>query len=410
MTPAIAVEDLAKTFVKRRSIKEIVARPWAKAERVTALDGVSFSVEQGEIFGLLGPNGAGKTTLLKVLSCLIIQSRGRASINGYDTLAQEMRVKRSVGFVTSDERSFYWRLSGRENLHFFARLFNLPPSRVRRRCQELLDGLDLGDKADHAFMTYSSGMKQRMAVARALLHDPPVLYMDEPTRSLDPLAARHLRELIGGQLNRDEGKTILLATHNLAEAEQMCTRIAILHKARVRLMGTLPEVRSWVQARERYVIEVAGLDGRLHLDFPGGRAEVVEPAEQGGGGSETAAEAPRAADARAPSPTLGPAGRATLRAEVEPGGAALTYLLGQVVNRGGVVVSCTRQEPSLQEIFDRTIAEEAGGAAEGRGPAGSRSAAGPADGGRAGPTAGAPLAGGNETAGAPGASRGEASP
>jgi ABC-2 type transport system ATP-binding protein len=309
----------------------------------TAVDDVSFRAEKGEILGLLGPNGAGKTTLLKILSCLIIQSRGAARINGYNTLREEMKVKTSVGFVTSDERSFYWRLSGRENLRFFASLYNLPPAAARRRCQELLDRLDLGGKADQAFMTYSSGMKQRMAVARALLHDPPVLFMDEPTRSLDPLAAKHLRALVSETLCRKEGKTILLATHNLNEAEEICSRIAILHRARIRRMGTLAEVRSWALSRERYVIEVAGLDGALQpFVFDGGKVDIEHPEEEAASGARG-----------------GPPGATVrLRADLDRGGAALTHVLADLMRRGAVIVSCTRHEASLQEIFDMTVESE----------------------------------------------------
>ncbi len=332
--PAIEVKDLGKIFIKRRSLRDMVIHPFSEADRVTALDGVSLSVEPGEIFGLLGPNGAGKTTLLKILSCLIIQSRGRALVNGHDTLREELRVKSSVGFVTSDERSFFWRLSGRENLHFFARLCNLPSHAVRSRCEKLLDRLDLRAKADHAFMTYSSGMKQRMAVARALLHDPPILYMDEPTRSLDPLAAKNLRSLVADSLSGEEGKTILLATHNLAEAEQLCGRLAIIHKASIRRMGSLSEIRSWVIAREHYVIEVTNVDGEpAGYEFEGGKVEVA---------------------ASAGSPVI------TLRADLEPGGAALTHVLSRLVSGGTVIVSCTRREASLQEIFDMTVGEGPG--------------------------------------------------
>jgi len=331
MPPAIDVQDLSRTFIKRRSLKEAIMRPWAKAERVTALDGVSFDVRAGEIFGLLGPNGAGKTTLLKILSCLIIQNRGSALINGFDTLRAEMKVKASVGFVTSDERSFFWRLSGRENLHFFGSLYNLPHDRVRARCEALLRWLDLTDKADHPFMNYSSGMKQRMAVARALLHDPGILYMDEPTRSLDPLAARHLRDLIQKTLNGEQGKTILLATHNLAEADQMCHRIGIIHKARLRRLGTLDEIRAsgWDGGkRERYLIEVSHTAG-IGDSVIEGAAVRVEP------------------------PTGG--GPVALHAELEPGGAALTRLLSDLVRRGATIVSCTRRDATLQEIFDAAV-------------------------------------------------------
>ena len=337
MPAAIEVQDLSRTFIKRRSMREAFMRPWSKAERVTALEGVSFNVQPGEIFGLLGPNGAGKTTLIKILSCLIIQNRGSAVINGFDTLRAEMQVKASVGFVTSDERSFYWRLSGRENLHFFARLYNLPHRQVRARCEALLSWLDLTDKADHPLMNYSSGMKQRMAVARALLHDPAILYMDEPTRSLDPQAARHLRELIQKTLNGQQGKTILLATHNLTEADQMCHRIGIIHKARLRRQGTLAEIRAagWDGGgRERYEIEVS-LPAGLPSDGPieGGAVRVQRGATGG--------------------PFM-------LHAELDPGGAALTRLLSDLMRSGATIVSCTRRDPTLQEIFDATVEEPVG--------------------------------------------------
>ena len=335
MPAAVTVERLCRTFIKRRSLRDTIIHPWTRAERVTALDDISFEVEPGEIFGLLGPNGAGKTTLLKILSCLIIQNGGRAVVNGFDTLRDEMKVKASIGFVTSDERSFYWRLSGRENLHFFARLYNLSPDRVESRCRDLLDRLELTDKADHGFMTYSSGMKQRMAVARALLHDPSVLYMDEPTRSLDPLAAKHLRTLVVETLNRREGKTILMATHNLSEAEQMCSRIAIIHKSRLRRLGTLEEVRSWALTAERYEIEVSGLPAdAFPMEFAGGRVQVAD-----GGGKTTE-------------------GVVALSAELEPGGAALTHVLRSIMDQGGAVVSCTRRRASLQEIFDMTVSDQ----------------------------------------------------
>ena len=334
MPPAIHIEELGRTFIKRRSLRDTLTRPWVKPEQVVALDDVSLSVAPGEIFGLLGPNGAGKTTLLKILCCLIIQSRGRAVVNGHDTLTAEMRVKRSVGFVTSDERSFYWRLSGRENLRFFASLYGLAPADAARRCRELLERLDLASKAEHAFMTYSSGMKQRMAVARALLHDPPILFMDEPTRSLDPVAARHLRALIADELNRKEGKTILLATHNLAEAEEVCKRVAILHRARIRRMGTLGEVRAWAMARERYVIEVARLSGP-----PPEIAGALLTVDDGAAGP-------------------GDPSIVRLRAELDRGGDALTQVLSTLLARGARIVTCTRHEASLQEVFDMTVGEE----------------------------------------------------
>ena len=322
MPAAIRAEELGKIYVKRRSLREMARRPFGSAERVTALRDVSFEVRPGEVFGLLGPNGAGKTTLLKILTCLVLPSGGRALVDGLDVARDEPRVKRSIGFVTSDERSFYWRLTGRENLAFFGRLYGLDPAAARRRCAELIEAVELGTVADQQFMTYSSGMKQRLAIARALLHDPPVLCLDEPTRSLDPIAAKHVRRFATERLNRKDGKTILLATHNLQEAEEMCGRLAILDRGRVRNQGSVAEITAGLPGREHYVLAVAGLP-----DLPPDRRWTLEVERRDGA-------------------------VARVGAAVERGGPAFSDLLRAILERGGTIVSCARREPSLQEIFD----------------------------------------------------------
>ncbi len=252
---AIEAEGLEKTFTKKRSIREIVKRPFGPAEPIHALRGVDLSMREGEIFALLGPNGAGKTTLLKILSCLVLPDRGHARIAGIDTL-EENRVKPLLGLVHSDERSFYWRLSARDNLRFFARLYDVPSRRIETRIEELLRRVDMLDAADRPFADYSSGMKQRIAIARALLHDPPILLMDEPTKSLDPASSLALRSFILDELSRRDGKTILLATHNLREAEALADQLAILVAGRVRQRGTVAEVRRHGIDRPRYRIEL----------------------------------------------------------------------------------------------------------------------------------------------------------
>ena len=213
---AIEGHGLEKSFVKKRGFREMLRRPFAKAERVEALRGVDLRVRQGEIFALLGPNGAGKTTLLKIFSSLILPDAGQAKVAGHDTIHENL-VKRRLGLVNSDERSFYWRLTARQNLRFFARLYDVPGKRIDSRIDELLARVDMADAADRQFSGYSSGMKQRIAIARALLHDPEVLLMDEPTSSLDPASARRLRQFILDELNGRDGKTVVLASHNLRE-------------------------------------------------------------------------------------------------------------------------------------------------------------------------------------------------
>ncbi len=322
MAAAILTEDLAKIYVKRRSLREMALRPFARAERVTGLERVSLDIPHGEIFGLVGPNGAGKTTLLKILACLILPTEGRAVVDGAVVGTDDEAVKRSIGFVTSDERSFYWRLTGEENLRFFARLYGLDLEAARRRTTKLLAAMDLGAVAGMQFMNYSSGMKQRLAIARALLHDPPILCLDEPTRSLDPIAAKHLRRFVSESLSAQQGKTVLLATHNLQEAEEMCGRLAVLDHGRVLRQGSLAEITAGLPGRDSYVLTVAGLgaipaDARWSVEVDGKRD-----------------------------------GLARVSATVERGGKALSDFLRAILDGQGTIVSCTRREPSLQEVFD----------------------------------------------------------
>jgi ABC-2 type transport system ATP-binding protein len=322
MPAAILTERLGKVYVKRRSLREMARRPWAGAERVTGLRDVDLEVKPGEIFGLLGPNGAGKTTLLKILACLILPTEGRAVVGGAQVGVEDRVVKRSIGFVTSDERSFYWRLTGTENLAFFAALYGLGAAAARRRIAELMAALDLQGFAQAQFMTYSSGVKQRLAIARALLHDPAILCLDEPTRSLDPIAAKHLRRFVIDRLCGDQGKTVVLATHNLQEAEDMCARFAVLDHGRVLRHGSVAEILSGLPGRERYVL-VLGAPASIPQDARWtARAEVQTD------------------------------GLVRIDAAVERGGAALSDLLRAVLGTAGTIVSCTRREPSLQEVFD----------------------------------------------------------
>jgi ABC-2 type transport system ATP-binding protein len=322
---AIEVAGVRKVFVKQRSLREIVTQPFGEAERVEALRGVDLAVEQGEIFGLLGPNGAGKTTLLKILSCLILPDAGQVRIDGIDPV-HEMQVKVRVGLVHPDERSFYWRLSARENLRFFARLCDVPGRRIDSRIDELLRKVDMSHAADRPFSGYSSGMKQRIAIARALLHDPPILLMDEPTRSLDPAASLALREFIDAELRRRDGKTILLATHNLHEAEALSDRVAILVAGRVRRSGTVAEVRRFDLAQARFRLELAPCQGPLVGPFR------VESDVQDDGVRRLLVSLPR--------------------------GAELDGMFRALWQAGASIRSCDRVEPDLEEAFARALSAE----------------------------------------------------
>ncbi len=303
-----------------------------KADRVTkrfggltAVSTLDFELEEGSIASVIGPNGAGKTTLVKILSCLILPDHGRASIGGED-VRHENKVKPRMGLVHSDERSFYWRLSGRENLRFFARLYDVPGKRIDSRIDELLLKVDLTEAAPQRFADYSSGMKQRLAIARALLHDPPVLLMDEPTRSLDPSASLALRALIKDELQGRDGKTILLATHNLREAEVLCDRVAILVQGTVRQVGTVAEVRRWGIDEHQFRLEVANW-----RDDIAGPFRIVS--------NEHAGENRRVVVAL-------------------DGKIVLDDVLKSVMAQGGSIRACDRIEPDLEEAFARLLAQE----------------------------------------------------
>ncbi len=231
--PVIETWDLGKTFGPPPWPLSLAGRRSPRPTR--ALAGVSVRVEPGEIFGLLGPNGAGKTTLLKVLATLLLPSEGGARVHSADVVGEAAAVRRLVALATGDERAFYWRLSGWENLEFFAGLRGLAPAGARRRAAAVLEIVDLQPYADEVVGRYSTGMRQRLSLARALLSDPPVLLLDEPTRSLDPVAAGRVQALIK-RLSLEEGRTVLLATHQLGEAAALCHRIGIL------VAGTLRDV------------------------------------------------------------------------------------------------------------------------------------------------------------------------
>lgn len=210
------------------------------------------------MFGLLGPNGAGKTTLIKMLSTLIQPTAGSAVVNGFE-LADETAIKRTIGLVTSDERSFYWRLSGRQNLVFFAHLHSISSQDVQKRVEAVLEQVEMLDMADKSFQTYSTGMRQRISIARALLNEPRLLFLDEPTRGLDPTATRHLHQLILEQLIGKEGITVFLTTHVLEEAEKLCERLAIINHGRIQACGSITELRNALRPGIRYSIRASSL-------------------------------------------------------------------------------------------------------------------------------------------------------
>ena len=209
---------------------------------LTALNRITLSIKKGEICVVIGPNGSGKTTLLKILATLITPSDGVARVYGDDVTHVPDRVRTKIGFVSSEERSFFWRLTGKQNLRFFASLYDMSGSERDRRIHYLLERLGFNGLGDRRFSDYSTGMKQALAIVRGFIHDPEVLLLDEPTRSLSPDMAKRLREVICDEAKK--GKTFLIASHNLNEVEKIADQVAILHKGILRAAGTVEELSS----------------------------------------------------------------------------------------------------------------------------------------------------------------------
>jgi ABC-2 type transport system ATP-binding protein len=247
----VEAQDLYRTYkthtgTLRRRVKEI-----------EAVRGVSFAIEKGELFGLLGPNGAGKTTTIKMLITLLIPTSGSARVLGFDVVKDPREVRKRIGYVFGGERGVYERLSGYDNLRYFAELYGVPGRRQKARIEELLELVGLKGREHERAEGYSRGMKQRLHVARGLLHDPEVLFLDEPTIGLDPVGARELRATIAS-LTR-AGKTILLTTHYMFEADALCDRIAVISKGEIVAEGTPRDLKRGVTEGSVVEVEVYGV-------------------------------------------------------------------------------------------------------------------------------------------------------
>src|SRR2546426_1590311 len=265
--PAVDARGLVKVFERgRRTFWQRLRGEPDRRERFHAVDGIDLRVERGEIFGLLGPNGAGKTTTMKMLATLLIPTSGTISVLGIDVLARPRDVRARLGAMLSGERSLYWKLTARENLEYFAALYHVPPKETRARIERALEAVKLSDRADDYVERYSTGMRQRLALARALLPDPQLMILDEPTVGLDPQAARDLRARV--RELRAEGRTVLLTTHYMEEADQLCDRVAIIDHGRIVALDTPTALKRTIRAEEivRLDIGVAVDGGRQVLE------------------------------------------------------------------------------------------------------------------------------------------------
>jgi ABC-2 type transport system ATP-binding protein len=260
----LTVEHVDKSFPVAHGLGAML-RSFAgrTVPRRQVLFDVNLRVEQGELFGLLGPNGAGKSTLLKLLATLTIADRGRMTIDGIDVQRDPLGAKRRIGLCTSDERSFYFRLTARQNMEFFGALVGLSGKFLKRRIDECIELVDLRQYLDSRFGGFSSGMKVRLTMARALLADPAILFLDEPTRAVDPVHAEELRALVRRNLVDGAGKTVILATNLLDEAWEICDRVAVVNHGRIVAMGPPRELDVELGAIARYRVTLDDVDEDL---------------------------------------------------------------------------------------------------------------------------------------------------
>lgn len=322
--PALLVESLHRVFrtttgVVRRQTKEIVA-----------LDGVSLDVAKGELFGLLGPNGAGKTTLTKILCTILLPTRGRASVLGLDVVSQARALRPRIGIVFGGERGLYWRLSGRDTLRYFADLYHVPPAAAKSRIPELLTLVGLADRADERVEGYSRGMKQRLHIARGLIHDPEVLFLDEPTIGLDPVAAREIRRVIL-ELRR-QGKTVFLTSHYMYEIDELCDRVAVLNRGKILMVDTPRALKRIVSD-----LEVVEIEAR---ELPEEKVNAVRR------------------HARVAAVTVEPREEAQVLLIQAQGGAGLVGEFLAIL-AGVQVVSVVTRQPTLEDAYVRLVGPEA---------------------------------------------------
>lgn len=317
---AISLVDLTRTFRSRSGILR-------RSEKIIdAVSGIGFSVAQGELFGLLGPNGAGKTTTVKMLATLLTPTGGSARVAGFDVVSQSREVQRRIGFIFGGERGLYWRLSAVDNLRYFGSLYGVDPEVSRRRIPYLLDLVGLGGRGGERVEGYSRGMKQRLHVARTLLHDPPILFLDEPTIGLDPVGARDFRQVIRNL--KAERKTILLTTHYMFEADQLSDRIAVINKGHLVALDTPAGLKEGVSDLSVVEFETYGVDeaalARLRA-LPRVRSASVEDRGM----------------------------KQALRVQTDEGGAAVPSLMAAL--EGYRVGSVAVREPTLEDAYVRLV-------------------------------------------------------
>ena len=255
----ISAENIYMHYPVPKKYIEYITKP-LKQDRFTALHELNLEIEEGDSVAFLGTNGAGKTTLLKIIGGLLYPTSGKLTVNGYDTTKDNLKARKRVGFVLNEERSFYWRLSGKQNLLFFGTLDNMYGDELENKVNELIQLVGLEDAQHKLFAGYSSGMKQRLAIARGLLSDPDIIILDEPTRTLDPISVEDISHIISDRIHSKKGRTLLIATHSLAEAQSLCNKTCIMKKGRILVYTEIENLLVEYGSLERCYKTLIGLE------------------------------------------------------------------------------------------------------------------------------------------------------
>jgi ABC-2 type transport system ATP-binding protein len=314
MHPAIEVVDLGRTFQKRQR----------RAKRtVVALDGVNLRIEEGELFGVLGPNGAGKTTLIKILATLLLPTSGKAFVDGIDVVKDPFSVRKRINMVSGGEHSGYGILTVRETLWMFSQFYGVPGRIARERIEELLQVVGLEEEGNTKINRLSTGMRQKMNFARGFVNDPKIVFLDEPTLGLDVGAARDVRLFIKKWVRERPGKTVLLTTHYMTEAEELCDRVAIIDRGKILACEAPENLKRRVKKDSIFHLEVEGLDSWEGLREIEGVKQLVSAARDG---------------------------YTELRFILEQED-AISQVLGRIAERGSRVLYLKKTEPTLEDVF-----------------------------------------------------------